>query len=94
MNLIEPIIYSSHALIIFKAIISNTEYERTCVCQITLSIANHKSIHELEHDYKNARVYQLSSKLIYGHRIIDARNVMNQWECLQIYSFKINLTTP
>ena len=65
----------------------------TCVCQITLSISNHKSINELEHDYKNARVYQLSSKLIYGHRIIDARNVMNQWDCLQIYSCKINLTT-
>ena len=57
----------------------------TCVCQITLSISNHKSINELEHDYKNARVYQLSSKLIYGHRIIDARNVMNQWECLTTY---------
>ena len=54
----------------------------TCFCQITLSISNYKSINELEHDYKNARVCQLSSKLIYGHRIIDVRNVMNQWECL------------
>ena len=53
----------------------------TCFCQITLSISNHKSINELEDDYKNVRVYQWYSKLIYGHRIIDARNVMNQWEC-------------